>query len=50
MSSPKSAKIKSKMDIWSVMLILSLLATLLACILLWLELTRYGAAPWWIAS
>lgn len=35
------------MDIWSVMLILSLVAVTMGCLLLWLELSSYGSFPQW---
>ena len=37
------------MDVYTVMLILSFLAVLTACALLWLELKGYGTFPWWKA-
>ena len=39
-------KIKST-DIYTVMLILALVAIGVACILLYLEVARYGEFPWW---
>jgi hypothetical protein len=38
---------KPRTNIYTVMLILSLLAISTACVLLWLELTSYGPFPWW---
>ena len=38
---------KPRSNIYTVMLILSLLAICTACVLLWLELSSYGSFPWW---
>ena len=41
---------KQSMDIYTVMLAISFVAVLVACILLWRELSTYGTYPWWKAS
>lgn len=48
-SSSKSGVVVQKpgMNIYTVMLILALLAVMTACILLYLELRSYGSFPWW---
>ncbi len=38
---------KPGMNIYTVMLILSLVCISLACLLLWSELRSYGDFPWW---
>jgi uncharacterized membrane protein affecting hemolysin expression len=38
---------KQKFNIYTMMLILSFFAIVTACILLYVELTRYGSSPWW---
>jgi hypothetical protein len=38
---------KPDTDIYTVMLIISLISILIGCLLLWLELSRYGSYPWW---
>ncbi len=38
---------KPRSDIYTVMLIIALVALLIACLLLWLEGSSYGAFPWW---
>jgi hypothetical protein len=41
---------KAPTDIYSVMLMISFGAVLVACLLLWLELSSYGSWPQWRAS
>lgn len=41
---------KQPTDIYTVMLIISTVSVLIACILLYLELSTYGSYPWWNAS
>jgi hypothetical protein len=41
---------KQPTDIFTVMLIISLAAVLIACVLLVLELNRFGSYPWWKAN
>ena len=41
---------KRKTDVYTVMLIVSFLCIVTACILLYLELTRWGSYPWWNTS
>jgi hypothetical protein len=41
---------KPDTDVYFVMLVLSFLSIVVACILLLLELSRYGSYPWWNAS
>lgn len=38
---------KQKMNIYTMMLIISLLCIGAACMVLWFELQEYGAYPWW---
>ena len=38
---------KPDTDIYTVLLLLSFLAVCIACLLLWLELGRYGSFPQW---
>lgn len=38
---------RQRFNVYTMMLILSFLAILTACILLYIELTRYGEYPWW---
>jgi hypothetical protein len=38
---------KPETDIYTVMLIVSCLSVLVGCLLLYLELSRYGSYPWW---
>jgi hypothetical protein len=38
---------RQRFNIYTMMLILSFFAILTACILLYVELRRYGDAPWW---
>ncbi len=45
-----AAAVKKPTDIYTVMLMISLFAVLVSCILLWLELSRYGSYPWWKAG
>lgn len=40
---------KQPSDIYTAMLVISFLAVLTSCILLYLELSRYGNYPWWKA-
>ncbi len=48
--SPAVAIKKQPTDIYTVMLMISLGAVLIACVLLYLELSTYGSYPWWKAS
>ena len=41
---------KPPTDIFTVMLMISLAAVLVACVLLYLELSTYGSYPWWKAA
>jgi hypothetical protein len=41
---------KQPTDIYTVMLMIALAAVLIACVLLVLELNRFGSYPWWKAS
>ena len=41
---------KQPTDIYTVMLIISMVAVLIACILLFMELSTYGSFPWWKAA
>jgi hypothetical protein len=54
---PKAVKAKSDIvvqkpdtDVYTVMLIISFISILTACLLLYIELSRYGSYPWWNAS
>ncbi|MEM8677869.1 MAG: hypothetical protein AAGF97_00810 [Planctomycetota bacterium] len=38
---------KPKTNIYTVMLIIALIALMMACLLLWLEVSSYGSFPWW---
>ena len=38
---------KPRSDIYTVMLIMSFVALMIACLLLWLEGSSYGSLPWW---
>jgi hypothetical protein len=38
---------KPRANIYTMMLVLSLCAIIVACIVLWLELKSYGDFPWW---
>ena len=38
---------KQKTNVYTVMLIISFFAIVTACVLLYIELTRYGSYPWW---
>ena len=40
---------KAPTDIYTVMIVISTLAVAVACILLLMELNRYGSYPWWKA-
>ncbi len=41
---------KQKLSIYTMMLIISFLAITTACLLLYLELKRWGSYPWWNTS
>ena len=41
---------KPDTDVYTVMLVISFLAVMIGCILLYLELSKYGSYPWWNAS
>ena len=38
---------KPKANIYTMMLVLSMCAIIVACVVLWLELKAYGDYPWW---
>jgi hypothetical protein len=38
---------KPRANIYTMMLVMSLCAIIVACIVLWLELKSYGDYPWW---
>jgi hypothetical protein len=38
---------KQKTNVYTVMLIVSFVCIVTACVLLWLELQRWGSHPWW---
>ncbi len=38
---------KPRANIYTMMLVLSLCAIIVACLVLWLELKSYGDYPWW---
>lgn len=38
---------KAETDVYTIMLVISLAAILLACMLMWFELKSYGDFPWW---
>ena len=40
---------KPGLNIYTVMLIISLVSVSLSCLLLYLELSQYGSFPWWDA-
>jgi hypothetical protein len=40
---------KQPTDIYTVMLIIAMVAVLIACVLLFMELSTYGSYPWWKA-
>lgn len=41
---------KQKTNVYTVMLIISFICIVTACILLYIELTRWGEFPWWNTS
>ena len=41
---------KQKTNVYTVMLIISFICIVTACVLLYLELTRWGSYPWWKTS
>jgi hypothetical protein len=41
---------KQKMNVYTVMLIVSFICLLTACLFLYLELRRWGSFPWWDVS
>ena len=41
---------KQKINVYTMMLIISFFAILTSCILLYMELQQYGAYPWWNTS
>ncbi len=52
MSPPDSSKSrfsgeKPKSDVYTMMLVVALIAVTVACVMLWLEGSSYGAWPWW---
>lgn len=40
---------KPDTDVYTVMLIIAFIGILTACLLLYIELSRYGSYPWWKA-
>ena len=49
-NNPQDAKppvAKQRLNVYTVMLIVSFIAICTACVLLYLELSQYGAYPWW---
>lgn len=44
---PGVAVEKPGMNVYTIMLMISLAAISLACLLLWMELGTYGDYPWW---
>ena len=38
---------KPRANIYTMMLVISLCAIIVACVVLWLELKSYGDFPWW---
>jgi hypothetical protein len=38
---------KQRMNVYTMMLIISFAAICVACIVLWMELQEYGPYPWW---
>lgn len=46
-SSTNQSTQKQPLNVYTVMLIISFLALLIACILLYMELNNYGKFPWW---
>lgn len=46
-SSPAVALEKPGMNVYTVMLMLALLAMTVACMVLYMELGRFGDYPWW---
>ena len=49
-NNPQGAKApvqKQRLNVYTVMLIVSFIAICTACALLYLELSKYGAYPWW---
>ncbi|MFV1968220.1 MAG: hypothetical protein ACC628_22585 [Pirellulaceae bacterium] len=38
---------KQRTNVYTVMLIISFFCIVTACVLLWLELNRWGSYPWW---
>ena len=38
---------KPRANIYTMMLVLSMCAIIVACVVLWLELKAYGDYPWW---
>ena len=41
---------KQKTSVYTVMLIISFFCIVTACVLLYMELTKWGAYPWWNTS
>ena len=41
---------KRRLDVYTVMLIVAFCAVTIACLLLYLELRRWGSFPWWKAE
>ncbi len=41
---------KQQLNVYTVMLIVAFCAILIACLLLYLELQRWGSFPWWKAQ
>ena len=50
MSPPDSSRFsgeKPRADVYTMMLLIAFIALTVACIMLWLEGSSYGAWPWW---
>jgi hypothetical protein len=46
-SSASQTTQKQPLNVYTVMLIISFLALLISCILMYMELNLYGEFPWW---
>lgn len=44
---PQPAGTRPKINVYTMMLIIAFLALSIACLLLYLELRRWGSFPWW---
>lgn len=47
MPSQNSGTQKQPLNVYTVMLIISLMSLVIGCVMLWMELTNYGSYPWW---